>query len=156
MKLKVTSLSGGRPSLLDLTMRWMFRMVDIALSLGVLATIFVSSSKKKQRIGDILANTAVIRIQNEASYISLGSIKSISDQAYEVTYPQITRYQDKDMLLIKQALNRYAKKSSVENKELVHQLYDRVTSELKIKPAPKSDKTGFLKKVLSDYVVLTR
>ena len=156
IKLKVISLTGERPSLLDLVMRWMFRVIDIAGSLGVLAAIFVSSSKKKQRIGDILANTAVIRIQNEDNYISLTSIKSISDVNYEVTYPQIVRYDDQDMLLIKQAISRITKKPTEENRLLINQLFDKVTSDLKVKLAPRSDKMLFLKKVLNDYVILTR
>ncbi len=156
IKLKVISLSGDRPALLDLVMRWMFRLIDITGSLGMLACIFVSSSKKKQRIGDILGNTAVVRIQNEDNYISLSSIKNISDKNYTVTYPQIVRYDDKDMLLVKQALTRHQKRATKENKQLILDLYGQITKELKIKLPPGEDKRKFLKTILNDYVILTR
>ncbi len=156
LKLKVISLSGERPALLDLVMRWMFRLLDITGSLGILACIFVSSSKKKQRIGDILGNTAVVRIQNEDNFISLSSIKNISDENYTVSYPQIVRYDDQDMLLVKQALTRHQKRATEDNRQLILDLYAKITKELKIKLPPGEDKRKFLKKALNDYVVMTR
>lgn len=156
MKLKVISLSGERPTLLDLVMRWMFRVVDVAGSIGILAAIFVSSSKKKQRIGDILGNTAVVRIQNEDSYISLSSIKNIFSDPYEITYPQIAKYDDQDMLIVKQALSRYQKRATDQNRQIIVDLYAKITKDLKIKVPPGVDKRKFLRTVLNDYVILTR
>lgn len=155
LKLKVVSLDGERPSLLDLIMRWMFRTIDITVSLGMLAAVFISSTKKKQRLGDILANTAVVRLENE-SFVSLSSIENMSDDNYVVKYPQVARYKDSDMLLVKQAIKRYQKRPTTENSKIISELYKRISKELKLSQSHHRDKIGFLRNLLNDYVVLTR
>ena len=44
MKIRVIKASGGKPTFADYVARWMFRMVDVYLSLGALASILVTSS----------------------------------------------------------------------------------------------------------------
>ncbi len=154
LKLRVISLRGDRPELLDLVMRWMFRLIDITASVGILAIIFATSSKKKQRLGDILANTAVVRIQND-SHVALESIKELSDDSYTISYPLVTMYNDKDMLLVKEAIGRYQKKPTANNSKLLSDLSSKIHRDFKLK-GQVSNKLGFLRKVLNDYIMLTR
>jgi len=154
MKLKVVSLAGDRPSMMSLVMRWMFRPIDITLTFGTLSAIFISSTKKNQRIGDLLADTAVIKLQNE-NHMSLSSIKSIMPEGYEVTYPQVIQYNDSDMLLVKDAISRVRKANSSANKEIVKQLTQKISKDLKIKK-PTEQGTIFLNTLLNDYIILTR
>lgn len=154
LRLKVISLTGERPSLLDLVMRWMFRTIDVAFSVGMMAVIFISSTKKKQRIGDILANTTVIRLKNERN-ISLKSINNISHTDYAVSYLQVTMYNDSDMLLVKDAIKRVQKRPTDKNTQIIQDLYEKISKDFKIKDL-HNDKIKFLKKVINDYVVLTR
>ena len=120
----------------------------------MLASIFISSSKKNQRLGDVLANTTVVKVQNE-NLISLLAIKNIMDSEYEVSYPQVTRYNDSDMLLIKETLSRYQLNKSDANNSMIQDLVTKITKDLKIK---KLDTTTseFLRTVLNDYIILTR
>ncbi len=154
LKLRVISLTGERPTLNELVMRWMFRLIDVTVSFGMLASIFISSSKKNQRLGDVLANTTVVKVQNE-NLISLLAIKNIMDSEYEVSYPQVTRYNDSDMLLIKETLSRYQLNKSDANNSMIQDLVTKITKDLKIK---KLDTTTseFLRTVLNDYIILTR
>jgi len=154
LKLKVVSLTGDRPELLDLVMRWMFRLVDLAASAGMLGIIFISSTKKKQRIGDILANTAVIRIQND-NFVTLDSILELSSDSYAVTFPQVSRYSDADMLLVKQAIIRHQKKPTADNRRLLYELSKKISTDFNIKNQAE-DRLTFLRTILNDYVVLTR
>lgn len=154
LKLKVVSLSGDRPSLMSLVMRWMFRLIDVTLSIGALGAIFISSTKKKQRIGDLLGDTSVIKLQNE-NHMNLNSIKSIMPDGYEVTYPGVTRYTDSDMLLVKDAISRMRRAGSEENKEIVQQLVHKISKDLKLRKVPQQGLT-FLNTLLNDYIILTR
>lgn len=154
MKLKVVSLSGDRPSMMSLVMRWMFRPIDITLTLGTLSAIFISSTKKHQRIGDLLADTTVIKLRNEND-MSLSSIKSIMPENYEVTYPQVIQYNDSDMLLVKDIIARVRKANSLENKEILRQLIQKISKDLKIKK-PSEQEIIFLNTLLNDYIILTR
>ncbi len=154
LKLRVISLTGERPSLNDLVMRWMFRIIDVTFSIGMLASIFISSSKKNQRLGDILANTTVVKVQNE-NLISLEAIKNIVDNEYEISFPQVTMYSDSDMLLVKESLSRYKLNKSDANKAMILDLKRRIIKDLKIKK-PDTNSIQFLRTILNDYIVLTR
>lgn len=61
--LQVVKLNGQEVGFTDYLIRWTFRMVDIYLSLGSVATLLISSTDKSQRLGDMLANTTVVRIR---------------------------------------------------------------------------------------------
>lgn len=154
LKLKVVSLTGDRPELMDLIMRWMFRLIDVTFSVGTFGAILISSTKKKQRAGDILGNTTVVRVRND-SFVNLSSISKIANDNYQVTYPLVTRYNDKDMILVKDALNRFQIKPSEKNKSIINELTQKITKELKIKSIP-TESTEFLRMILNDYIMLTR
>src|SRR5690606_24632764 len=62
MRIQVIKTAGGQATFADYVARWVFRMVDIYFSLGGIASILIASSAKAQRIGDIVANTAVIKL----------------------------------------------------------------------------------------------
>ncbi len=155
LKLRVVSLDGGRPTLLALTTRWMFRLIDVTLSLGILGSILVSTSRKNQRIGDTLANTTVVREENE-DFISLDMLKNIVAEGYTITYPGVTRYSDQDMILVKETLSRYEAKNNQHNLSILTDLHKKITTDLGIKSNSRLSKKEVLKKVLSDYVVMTR
>lgn len=154
LRLRVISLTGERPTFNELVMRWMFRLVDVTFSIGMLGSIFISSSKKNQRLGDILANTTVVKVQNE-NLIPLEAIKNIVDKEYEVSYPQVTMYNDSDMLLVKESISRYLLNKSDANKAMILDLKRKITRDLKIKK-PDTNSIQFLRTILNDYIVLTR
>ena len=155
MNLRVVSLSGDRPELMSLVMRWMFRTVDVLFSLGVLGSVLMFSTRKKQRLGDILADTTVIKTRN-LSMIDLSSILNINKADYEISYPTVNKYDDQDMLLVKEAIGRYQKKPSRDNLMVLQSLCQLIAAELKIPTPQPQAQISFLKKILSDYIVLTR
>ena len=61
LKIKVISLDGSQPSIGQYFIRWLFRLVDFALTAQVGGLICVAVSKNKQRIGDIVAGTTLIK-----------------------------------------------------------------------------------------------
>ena len=154
LKLKVVALDGERPSVNDIIMRWLFRLIDVWMSLGSIGIIFISSTRKNQRIGDILANTSVVKLNNE-NVVQLNRIKEIGDYKKEIKYPAIVRYNDKDMLLVKQALKRNQMSPSKENSKIVSNLTERIAEDLELKQVPRNH-VSFLRLILEEYIVLTR
>ena len=154
LKLRVISLSGEEPSIMDLIMRWMFRPIDITLSVSMVAISFISSTPKKQRVGDLLANTVVVKTNNEDN-IDLMTIKKIGADSREIQYAGVTQYNDSDMLLVKQTLKRYKGNQSPANRELVIQLADKIAEDQKVK-LKNGDRIKFLQNVLEEYIVQTR
>ena len=155
MKIQVIKLSGGRATFSDYAARWVFRLIDIHFSLGGLASILVLSSAKAQRIGDIIANTAVVKTQARLN-LNLDDLLSIHrTTSYVPTYQQARKLQEHDALLIKSALERYRKIRNESHREAISQLSERVRELLGIDRVAEQD-TAFLQTVLKDYVLLSR
>jgi len=153
LKIRVVTLKGRTPLVIDYFTRWIFRLIDLTFSIGSLAIIFISSSSKAQRIGDILAQTSVVRSRNE-NEVSLENIKDLEKDDV-VHYPQVIKYTDEDMLLLKQTLMRYRQSPNNSTKEVLIQLANNISKDLKVKLSPSST-LEFLDQVLYEYIILTR
>jgi len=68
MGIRVVNLNGENASLGDYTLRWSFRLIDFWFSLGAIGALFISTTEKGQRLGDVLAQTAVVRNKPEQLY----------------------------------------------------------------------------------------
>lgn len=154
MKIKVVTLHGRTAKAQDYFLRWIFRMLEVTFSVGMLAILYITSTEKHQRIGDILAQTTVIKLKAQNYYDLHGLIK-LGSQKREITYPSVIRYDDVDMMLVKDALSRIKKAPSVENKKFVLELSNRMLTDLDIK-LKNVKRVAFLETVLLDYISLTR
>ena len=155
LDIKVVKLNGNEPRTSDYVLRWAFRLIDIYSSAGILAVIFIGSSNKNQRIGDMAAETTVIKIK-PSRILSLNDIDSIdSIERYEITYPQTKKFAESDMLLIKSVLDRYRSYPNQAHREALKMMVARVKEEIEIDQNSLSD-TEFLQVLIKDYVVMTR
>ena len=155
MGIRVVRLNGENATINDYTMRWAFRIVDFWFSAGSLAAIFIATTDKGQRLGDILAQTAIVRNKPEQSY-TIKDILNIKDRSkHEPTYLGVTRFTDEDMILIKNAITRVKKYPNEPHKQLIRDLAERASQDLSLAEVPEK-KLTFLKTLLQDYIVLTR
>jgi len=152
VKLRVITLKGGTPTPYDYLLRWVFRLIDVVSTLGSVAMLFISSSERNQRIGDIVAQTTVISLQQDLS-ISLENLNSFeADQ--EIRYPGVVKYNDNDMLFLKMSLNRYLRFPNVHNERILKNLTDDFVKELDL--SGDNYTVEFLKRLLAEYIILTR
>lgn len=155
MGIRVVKLNGENATLSDYTMRWAFRIIDFWFSAGAIAAIFIATTEKGQRLGDILAQTAIVKNKPEQVY-SIKDILNIMDRSkHEPTYLGVSKFTDEDMILIKNAISRVQKYPNEPHKQLVRDLASRAAQELKLPEVPEK-KLSFLKTLLQDYIVLTR
>lgn len=155
MRIRVIRTVGGKASFADYSARWAFRMVDIYFSLGGLASVLIASSTKAQRIGDIVANTAVVKL-NQSFDLALKDLLAIRTQdTYQPQYLQAKQLQERDVLVIKTALERFLRFKNDAHQEALNLLADKIRETLQIQD-DATDNRRFLQTILSDYVVLTR
>ncbi|MGC4020996.1 MAG: RDD family protein [Cyclobacteriaceae bacterium] len=62
LKTQVVKMNGSRATIGDFALRWVFSLVDIYLLSGAIAVICVAAGGKGQRLGDIVAETTVIKL----------------------------------------------------------------------------------------------
>ncbi|HTF21815.1 MAG TPA: RDD family protein [Chryseolinea sp.] len=155
MKIRVIKLAGGNARFADYAARWAFRMIDIYFSLGSIAAILVLSSSKAQRIGDLIANTAVVKTLPKTN-IDLSDLLSIHQaNKYMPKYLQARKLREHDALLIKSALERYRRFRNRSHAEAIGLLADHISQTLGIGEI-EEDGPQFLQTILKDYVVLSR
>jgi uncharacterized RDD family membrane protein YckC len=156
MRIQVIKVAGGHATFSDYAARWVFRLIDIYFTLGAMASILIVSSSKGQRIGDVVANTAVVKLvpKMDLDLDDLLTIHKKSD-AYTPRYPQARKLQEEDALLIKMTLDRYRKFGNDAHEEALILLTQRIMNLLAVEHRDL-DQVKFLQIVLQDYVILTR
>lgn len=59
--LRITTVRGGTPSVWDYLVRWFLFTVD-GLLLGAVAAVSIAVTRRRQRVGDLIARTVVVRV----------------------------------------------------------------------------------------------
>ncbi len=153
--IKVVRLDGAEPGLSDYFLRAVFHIVDTIASLGVLAALLISSSPKNQRLGDMTANTTVIRVRAQTRFRLEDILKISSIENYQPVYPEVRSLSEQDMLLIKHLIARYRQYPNPAHAKAVNEAAAYLVQLLDIQEIPR-DKIEFLKTLIRDYIVLTR
>jgi uncharacterized RDD family membrane protein YckC len=155
MGLKVVRLDGRELTLTDNLLRWAFRLLDIWMTMGILATLMVSTTDRKQRFGDMISNAVVVKSASSLriTLAQLNRIDSLKD--HEPRYPQVVTLDEEDMLLAKQTLERMHRFANTAHRDAVAQLAERLALLLGLDAVPGKPEV-FVRTVLKDYIVLTR
>lgn len=152
--LKVIRVDGKPVSGYDYLIRWMFRCIDIYMCFGTLAAVMVGATPRAQRLGDLLADTTVIRTKQMR--VPLKRILSLNELAkHKPKHPDVADFTEGQVLIIKEALSRQKKFNNTHHRELVNDLAERVAQRLELKETPKNA-TLFLQEIITDYISLTR
>lgn len=177
MGIRVVSEGGSKPSISQFIIRWLLRVSDYTVILliflyasygpnvfifiptlrwfALLAFVFlgadvvlVASSKKGQRLGDILAKTILIRTSTRGSITDTVFI-DVSDN-YVPVFPQIMRLSDKDINAIKSILEISRKKGDFKIAEAAS---EKIKNHLQIQSSLSP--FDFLEVLLKDYNYLS-
>lgn len=155
MGIKVVKLNGIEASLGDYTARWAFRLIDIYFSLGAVASLLINSSAKRQRIGDIVANTTVISVRLSQSLRLEQLLKINSLDSYSPKYTEVRKLREADVLLIKNTLDRYRAYKNEAHLQAMDLMAKKLQELLDITEVKQTNEE-FLKTIINDFIVLTR
>lgn len=156
LKLQVVRLDGKELEWSDVLLRALMQLVDSIFSSGVIAALLIRTTEKRQRLGDMAANTTVIQLFSSRFSFRLEDILNISSiDNYQPVYSQVRVLNESDMLFIKMLLVRLQHYPNLAHQQLVEDLVTHLMPILKIDKRP-TDRIAFLKTLLRDYIVLTR
>lgn len=149
LHLKVVRLDGRKLSFWDCLLRWVLRLIDITVSMGMFAMLSIIISTKMQRLGDLAAGTTVIQENKKTNLNEINAFDT--PEEYEVTFPQIYILTDKDVTIIKEIFQEFEK-----NKEyrLLEPLADKVKELTGIET--NMNNLQFIQTVIQDYMHLTK
>ena len=142
--IKVVKIDGYQASFTDYLIRWVFRLVDVTGTFCAAGGISILVSKIHQRIGDIAAGTAVISLKNNIN-ISHTILENIA-QDYVPLYPNVVRFSDNDMRIIKETyINARKNNDYVTLQKLVNKIEE--VSGIK----REGNDMAFISRVIRDY-----
>lgn len=156
MNIRVVRLDGKDPEWSDVVLRSILQLVDSLFCFGIIGILLIKTTPKCQRLGDMAANTTVIKIQQTGWRFRLEDILNISTlQNYNPTYPQVRNLSERDMIFVKNVLARQQRYPNLAHDEVVEDLVTHLMPLLDIRQRPLN-RLEFLKTLLKDYIVLTR
>jgi uncharacterized RDD family membrane protein YckC len=150
MKIKVISLNGAQATLGQYFLRWIFRIVDVSFTAGLGGVISVALSNNKQRIGDIVAGTTLIKTTPRTQFNHI-AFKPVA-QNYSPVFETATLLSDRDIELVHEVLNTYY---TTGNTAIVYQMAAKIKLHIEVKIPEEMDELAFLKTVILDYNCLT-
>lgn len=145
MKIKVISLDGGRPSVGQYMLRWLFRIVDFSLTGGLCALISAAVSEKNQRVGDMVAGTALIRTSPNTKMKDI-AFSPPEDEGYNPVFPEAAQLTDRDIALVHEVLLNYMQSG---NSVILYNTATRLKQVLNIQT--DMDNMRFLQTLTRDY-----
>ena len=150
IKIKVISLNGARPSTGQYLLRWAFRILDFGITFGSGALLAVALSNNKQRVGDMVAGTALVKTQPKNKLGDL--VFNAPGSGYEPVYAEVANLADQDVVLIHDVIRNFKR---TRNNLLVYRLALKIKSVLNISTDPGVNEYQFLEIILNDYNHLT-
>lgn len=150
LKIKVVKIDGYQASFGDYLMRWIFRIVDVNFSGGVVGLISIVASDKSQRLGDMTAGTSVITLKNNIN-INHTILEEI-DSDYVPTYPLVIKLSDNDARIIKETFHMARQNNDY---QVIYKLRSKVEQVTGIKNQSGNDE-DFIKTILKDYNYYTQ
>lgn len=140
-KIRVMKTDGSSASFTNYFLRFLLRPIDSIYFVGL---VFIFFTKKGQRLGDLAANTVIVKILEDVSLSALTN--SMKTTKAELIYPEVDRLKDKDIEVIKKVLSNWQHQQEHENVIL---LAKKVESLLEIDSDQKP--YTFLDTVVQDY-----
>lgn len=166
--IKVVKIDGFQPSFVEFFIRWIFRMVDIyafvlisiafgqtvgmivsMYTVGIVGLITMIQSKRGQRLGDMIAGTAVIKAKVKQN-INITILKELGED-YKPKYSQVLKLSDNDARIIKETYENAVK---MNDSHLVKKLVQKLEKVMGIESG--GDHGRFIEDVLKDFNYYTQ
>lgn len=146
MNIKVVKIDGYQANFADYFMRWVFRLIDVIFSGGVVGLITMIVSKNNQRFGDIASGTAVISLKNKVN-ISHTILENLKED-YVPTFPQVIALNDNDVRIIKE---NFQKAMVTNDMVVIKKLHEKIRTILKVEIDDKMTEKQFINTIIKDY-----
>lgn len=147
VRIKVVRLDGSHPTFSNFLLRWLFRIFECNLMMlyGGIAVCGIAMTPKSQRLGDVVAGTAVIKMYTNFSLFDTIFRKTNPD--YKPNIPEVRLLTDRDVRTIQEVIKICRRQR---NLELLNMCGNRVATQLGVTPKDMNV-MQFLETVIYDY-----
>ena len=148
MNIQVVKLDGTPATIGSYLLRWIFALVDFYIMSGVVAVVCIAMGEKGQRVGDVVANTTVVKVGSHQE-IASSDIFITPEVTHTPTFTQVAELNDRDIELIHRALDAMRHH---DNDEPVLLITEKIKSRLGIQSNLSA--VEFLNTIVKDYGML--
>ena len=168
-RIKVVGINGQSATVSQSLLRWLLRFIDFGLLWGLLflltgstflgmllitgsisAFIIFVSTPYNQRIGDLVAGTAVV-LKKLPYNLTDTIFQELDMKGYKVSFPEVMRLSDKDINIVDNIVKQHHKSNIY---QYVGSVSDKIKTVLHINTSMPDDQ--FLETLLRDYNYLSR
>jgi len=149
LKIRVISLDSYKTKFDQYFIRWIFNLLDVFTFSGIIGLLSALVTKKSQRLGDLSAGTAVVKVNKKVSIND--SIFMEVREGYKAMFPTVTLLTDRDVQIIKTTYFRAKKNNDYKTIKLIRQKIDQILNV----PSSLND-YQFIERVLEDYNYITK
>lgn len=156
MGIRVMRTDGAPLEFADCFLRWIMRPLDLTFTGGALSLFMVLGTEKRQRLGDLMAGTAVVSNKYSLHY-SFSDLMQLHEKRSQtdITWPELRHIEEKHILFIKNVLNSREQFTAAVYKKALQACTEKMAGLLQLSELPK-DQPAFLQQIVSEYIVLTR
>jgi len=148
MKIRVVRIDGTQASFYNYFIRWIFRLIDISISSGVIGMVTMIINGKGQRLGDLAAGTTVVRLKRRNNVEN--TIYQEIPEDYKPVFVNVQNLSEKDIKIINKVYQHL--KIAEQNNENINLAYKtKKKIENTIKQKSELNPMHFFETVLKDY-----
>jgi len=148
MKMRVVKLDGSQAGIGSYFLRWILAPIDIYFTYGSVGLITMLINGKGQRLGDLAANTSVVKLKVGVKLEE--TILHSTPVNYEVKFAQVSILSDRDISIVKEVLDlNYKQPDAMMYERILHKTKDAI--EKKIGVNSNLHPLTFLDTVMKDY-----
>ena len=146
--MRVVKLDGTQAGIGSYFLRWIIAPIDIYFTYGSVGLITMLINGKGQRLGDLAANTTVVKLKAQAKLDD--TILQTTPSQYNVKFPQVDLLSDKDISIIKEVLDlNFKQPDAMMYERILRKTKDAI--EKKIGISSDLHPLTFLDTVMKDY-----
>lgn len=154
--IRVMRTDGAALGFTECFLRWIMRPLDIGFSAGTLAIFMAVGSEKGQRLGDLMAGTAVVN-RKYSSHYRFSDLQKLHESRNEIElqWPQLRHIEEKHILLIKNTIHAAENYTPQVYEKAIYACAEKMSELLGLQEIPENPK-AFLHRVVDEYIVITR
>lgn len=150
IKIKVVKIDGSQPGIVNYFLRWIIKPFDVFFTYGSVGIITMLINGKGQRLGDLAANTTVIKLKQEIKLEEILIPKVF--QNYEVKFPQVSLLSEKDIQIIRDVMSYRKNADALSFQNILEKTKISVSNKMGIQS--EMNALFFLDTVITDYTYL--
>jgi uncharacterized RDD family membrane protein YckC len=150
VRTRVARIDGGRAGVGQYVIRWLVGLVEIWTCGGVIALFAVMLNRRGQRVGDMAAGTAVVRVRQEVSLADTGFLSTVAAD-YEPTFPEAGVLTAEDIQTVRAVLDQARGGGRTAQTERLVQRTKQILEQKMGLPPVDQPGYRFLVQILADY-----